>query len=84
MMKEMSDSHQAQTTYRIRVRGGMDASWSDWFAGVRIRACGNGESMLTAELPDQAALHGMLRRIRDLGLPLISIETVPDGEEEKR
>lgn len=70
------------TTYRIIVRGGMDASWSDWFSGVRIEARSNGESLLTAKLPDQAALHGLLRRIRDLGLPLISIETVADDEED--
>ncbi len=84
MMKEMSDKQPRMTTYRIIIRGGMDASWSDWFSGLRIESRTNGETMLTARLPDQAALHGLLRRIRDLGLPLISVETVAFDEEDRK
>ena len=60
----------------------MDASWSDWFDGVQIGADSNGETVLTAELTDQAALHGLLRRIRDLGLTLISLDTIVNGKED--
>ena len=78
----MSDDSLGTTTYRIRIRGEVDASWSDWFSGVQIEACKNGVTVFSAELPDQAALHGLLRSIRDLGLPLISLETVVNGEED--
>jgi hypothetical protein len=57
--------------YRIRVRGELDAAWSDWFAGLGI-ATQDGDTLLVGPM-DQAMLHGALRRIRDLGLPLISV-----------
>jgi hypothetical protein len=62
--------------YRIRVRGALDADWSDWFAGLQVAAAG-GDTLLVGRM-DQAMLHGALRRVRDLGLPLISVFRVED------
>ena len=58
----------------IRVRGQFDPSWSDWFDGLTITDAPNGEALLRGELPDQAALYGVLGKVRDLGLPLLGLE----------
>jgi hypothetical protein len=60
--------------YHIRVQGVLDASWSDWFGGLTVRPQANGKTLLSGVVRDQAALHGLLDRIRDLGLPLLSVE----------
>ena len=62
--------------YEIRVKGHLDSSWSDWFDGMMISHKDNGETLLTGTLADQAALHGLLTRVRDLGIPLISVNPV--------
>jgi hypothetical protein len=61
------------TYYHIRVKGHLDGHWSDWFGGLTISNEANGEAVLAGPLADQAALHGVLNRIRDLGLPLIAV-----------
>ena len=58
--------------YRIKVKGHLDRRWTEWFGDVTITLEDNGETLLTCPVVDQAALHGMLRKVRDLGLPLIS------------
>ena len=60
--------------YEIRVEGHLSSSWSDWLEGMSIRHEANGETVLCGPLMDQAALHGVLMRIRDLGLPLIVVK----------
>jgi hypothetical protein len=62
--------------YEIRIRGELDAGWSDWFAGLTCTNLPGGETLVAGSLPDQAALHGVLTRIRDLNLVLISIRRV--------
>ena len=62
--------------YQIRVRGQLDPRWTDWFAGLAIAPEANGDTLLTGPVADQAALHGLLRRVRDLGLPLLSVMQV--------
>jgi hypothetical protein len=62
--------------YEIRVKGHLDPSWSDWFDGMTIIHEPSGETLLTGTLVDQAALHGLLTRVRDLGILLISVNTV--------
>ena len=57
----------------IRVRGHLDGSWSAWFDGLAVTDAADGESELAGELADQAALHGVLIKVRDLGLPLLSV-----------
>jgi hypothetical protein len=59
--------------YEIRVRGYLDQRWSEWFAGLRLAHLDGDETLLSGLLPDQAALHGLLERIRDLNLTLISV-----------
>ena len=59
--------------YQIRVRGRLGPRWTDWFAGLTITPAGDGDTLLTGPVVDQAALHGLLTRVRDLGLPLLSV-----------
>lgn len=59
--------------YRIRVRGKLHERWCDWFANLEVSAAGNGESILTVALPDQAALRGILDRLWDLNYEVLSV-----------
>ena len=61
------------TRYEIRVEGHLSSSWSSWFEGLTIHHEAGGETVLCGPVVDQAALHGVLMRIRDLGLPLVSV-----------
>lgn len=60
--------------YEIIIESTLDASWSDWLEGVSVTALENGNTLLSGIFPDQAALHGLLARIRDLNLKLISVK----------
>ena len=60
--------------YHIRVKGNLDQKWSDWFDGFSITPHGDDETLLTGQVVDQSALHGMLGKIRDLGLPILLVE----------
>lgn len=66
--------------YRITVQGVLDRGWADWFDGLSVMPLSNGETLLSGRIADQAALHGLLARIRDLGLPLLSVKRA-DWEE---
>ncbi len=57
----------------IKIRGHLDQRWSEWFAGLRVTHLEGNETLLSGPLPDQAALHGLLERVRDLNLTLISV-----------
>jgi hypothetical protein len=59
--------------YYIRVKGQLDKEWSEWFDGLAIRNMPNGDAVLHGHVADQSALHGVLARVRDLGLPLITV-----------
>ena len=59
--------------YQIRIKGHLGPQWADWFGGLTITLEDNGETLLTCPVADQAALYGLLRKVRDLGLPLISV-----------
>ena len=62
--------------YQIRIKGHLGRQWTDWFGGLTITLEEDGDTLLTGPVPDQAALHGLLKRVRDLGLPLISVNPV--------
>jgi hypothetical protein len=65
--------------YQIRIKGLLDRQWTDWFEGMAISPTEDGDTLLTGPVEDQAALHGLLKKVRDLGMPLISVSPVePD------
>jgi len=64
------------TVYEVRIRGSLDEQWSDWFGGLQIEPQPHGETLLTGQLADQAALHGLLDRVFDLGLVLLSVRCI--------
>jgi hypothetical protein len=71
--------HQAGR-YQIRLQGHLDARWSDLFDGLTLTREGDGTTLLEGPVVDQSALHGLLQRVRDTGLPLVSVTPVkPDG-----
>jgi len=59
--------------YQIRIKGHLDSQWADWFESLTITLEENGETLLTCSVIDQSALYGLLRKVRDLGMPLISV-----------
>ncbi len=67
------------TVYQIKIKGHLGPQWSDWFGGLTITLEGNGDTLLTGPVVDQAALHGLLKKVRDLGMPLISTVRVKPG-----
>ena len=75
----MESEHVRHEVYQITVKGHLDSEWSDWFDGLTITMVDNGETILSGPIIDQTALHGVLIKIRDLGLPLLSLTRIdPD------
>ncbi len=68
------------TVYQIRIKGHLGTQWTDWFEGLSILLEDNGETLLTGPVVDQAALHGLLKKVRDLGMPLVSVIQVQFNE----
>jgi len=77
----MESEHVRQEVYQIVVKGHLDSEWSDWFDGLTITLVDNGETILSGPIVDQTALHGLLMKIRDLGLPLLSLTRAETGRE---
>ena len=81
----MTSPHKSHTPvhYRIKLKGHLDDKWSEWFEGMDI-STGGGETILSGQVSDQAALHGLFIRIRDMNLTLLSVEqTGPDQKNKK-
>jgi hypothetical protein len=66
--------------YQIRIKGHLGSQWTDWFEGLTITLEDNGDTLLTGPVVDQAALHGLLKKVRDLGMPLVSVSPVEHGQ----
>jgi hypothetical protein len=66
--------------YHIRLRGHLGPQWADWFGGLTISLEDNGDTLFVGPVVDQAALHGLLKKVRDLGMPLISVNCVSPGQ----
>ena len=73
---ETTAEHYEPGLYEIRIKGHLDDRWADWFEGLTFTHESDGTTILDGPLTDQAALHGVLNRIRDLGLPIISVQLV--------
>ena len=65
--------------YQIRIKGLLDRQWTDWFGGMTVSATDDGDTLLTGTVEDQAALYGLLRKVRDSGMSLVSIGSVQGG-----
>ena len=65
--------------YQFRVKGHLGAQWGAWFGGMTVTQTANGETLITGLVADQAALYGLLRKVRDLGLPLLSVSCSAPG-----
>jgi len=78
-MAEVIDSSQP-TIYQIRVKSHLGSDWTDWFEGLTITLEEAGNTLLTGPVADQAALHGLLKKVRDLGIPLLSVNPVQSNE----
>ena len=81
MPNERKPDHDAGESmiYQIRIEGHLDPTWTDWFDGLSITSEDTGDTLLTGRVVDQAALHGLLKKVRDLGLPLVSVVRLQPG-----
>jgi hypothetical protein len=75
----MANKLDQPTVYQIRIEGHLGPQWADWFGGLAITLEDDGDTLLTCPVVDQAALHGLLRKVRDLGMPLISAVRIKPG-----
>jgi hypothetical protein len=74
------EKHNQPQRYEIRIKGHLDDRWAEWFEGLTITLEEDGDTLLTGPVIDQAALHGLLRKVRDLGMPLVSVRPVEPGQ----
>lgn len=70
--------------YQIRIKGHLRTEWKEWFEGMTITLGEDGDTLLTGQIMDQAALHGLLKKVRDSGLPLVSINPIRPGQADRK
>ena len=78
-LASMEDHYEPQL-YEIRLKGHLDDRWAEWFEGLTITLEEDGDTLLTGPVIDQAALHGLLKKVRDLGMPLVSVSPLEHGQ----
>jgi len=84
-MSEISTGpHHSPGRYEIRLRGHLDSRWAAWFDGLSLSNENDGTTVIGGPVVDQAALHGLLQKVRDLGLPLVSVTQVQPDQPERR
>ena len=69
------------TRYRIKIKGQLDPRWQDWFDGLTITPTDSGNTLLSGVIVDQAALHGVFKKIRNLGLTIVSVKSLRKGDQ---
>ncbi len=74
------EKHNQHQRYEIRLKGHLDDRWTEWFEGLTVSLEEDGNTLLTGLVVDQAALHGLLKKVRDLGMILVSVNQVPFDE----
>lgn len=79
MTKDLHPGTSKAAVYQIRIKGHLGPQWAEWFGGMSITLEESGTTLMTGQVIDQAALHGLLRKVRDLGLPLVSVLRMPAG-----
>ena len=80
-MSDPSSSHRHQTgRYEIRLKGHLDSRWAAWFDGLSLTNESDGTTLIHGAVADQAALHGLLQKVRDVGLPLVSVTQVDPAQ----
>lgn len=80
--RELKDVPNQPGTYQIRFKGHLGEQWADWFEGLTVTLEKDGDTLLTGPVRDQAALFGLFKKIRDLGLMLISVNPIKSSEKE--
>lgn len=76
---QSQENHEGPGLYEIRIKGHLEDRWAAWFEGLTLTREGDGETLLTCPVTDQAALYGLLRKVRDLGMPLLSVTLIRPG-----
>jgi hypothetical protein len=76
----LPEFHDESGLYEIRLKGHLNNRWADWFEGLTITLEDQGDTLLTGLVVDQAALHGLLKKVRDLGMPLVSVSPLEHGQ----
>jgi hypothetical protein len=79
---EQKPNKRGPKVYQIKIKGQLGSQWSDWFDGLTFSPDKEGNTLLTGPVIDDAALHGLLKKVRDLGIPLISLNQIESGIED--
>ena len=78
----MNESAGQQSYYQIKIEGHLDGRWQDWFGGLTVTKTTDGHTILSGPVRDQAALHGLLKKVRNLGMPLLSVNRVESDDKD--